>query len=210
MVDHINNGEEGYAVREKLNIVIDRANALTGIESKVDANNRVGQLNAEAIAKETQDRIAADAALQAQIDAGGSGGGGASSWDELTGKPNEFPPEAHTQGWDTITGKPAEYPPESHGHSQSEINGLENRLNQIEDSITEGGSFVDAPDDGKLYGRQSENWAEIVLTGGDSTVYTLPILLRSGDEIQLPLADDGEHLTVMLRGGEIDLPLEAA
>lgn len=122
----------------------------------------------------------------------GSGGGGASSWNELTGKPSKFPPESHT-------------------HSQSDVAGLEGRLNQIEDSITEGGGFVDAPDDGKLYGRQSENWAEIVLTGGDGgTVYTLPILLRSGDQIQLPLADDGEHLTVMLRDGEIDLPLEAA
>jgi hypothetical protein len=118
--------------------------------------------------------------------------GGAASWDDLTGKPNTFPPQAHT-------------------HSQSQITGLEGRLNQIEDSITSDGGFVDAPDDGKLYGRQSENWEEIVLTGGDSgIVYTLPILLRSGDEIQLPLSDDGEHLTVMLRAGEIDLPLEAA
>ena len=71
-------------------------------------------------------------------------GGGASTWDELTGKPTEFPPEAHT-------------------HEQSEVDGLELRLEAIEDSITSGGGFVDAPDDGKLYGRQSEAWAEVVI-----------------------------------------------
>lgn len=72
------------------------------------------------------------------------GGGGASTWDELTGKPTEFPPEAHT-------------------HGQDEVDGLELRLEAIEDSITSGGGFVDAPDDGKLYGRQSEAWAEVVI-----------------------------------------------
>jgi hypothetical protein len=72
------------------------------------------------------------------------GSGGASTWDELTGKPTEFPPEAHT-------------------HEQSEVDGLEDRLEAIEDSITSGGGFVDAPDDGKLYGRQSESWAEVVI-----------------------------------------------
>jgi protein involved in polysaccharide export with SLBB domain len=90
-------------------------------------------------------RIAGDADLQTQIDGlGGGSGGGASTWDELTGKPTEFPPEAHT-------------------HEQSEVDGLEDRLESIEDSITSGGGFVDAPDDGKLYGRQSEAWAEVVI-----------------------------------------------
>jgi hypothetical protein len=82
---------------------------------------------------------------QTDIDSWNAGGsGGASTWDELTGKPTEFPPEAHT-------------------HEQSEVDGLETRLDAIEDSITSGGGFVDAPDDGKLYGRQSENWAEVVI-----------------------------------------------
>jgi hypothetical protein len=83
------------------------------------------------------------AITQTNIDSWNAGGsGGASTWDELTGKPAEFPPESHT-------------------HEQSEVDGLELRLNAIEDSITDGGGFVDAPDDGKLYGRQSENWAEV-------------------------------------------------
>lgn len=81
---------------------------------------------------------------QTDIDNWNAGGGGASTWDELTGKPTEFPPEAHT-------------------HEQSEVDGLELRLEAIEDSITTGGGFVDAPDDGKLYGRQSEAWAEVVI-----------------------------------------------
>ena len=110
------------------------------------------------------------------------GSGGASTWDELTGKPTEFPPEAHTHeiddvtglqdaldaaggtpAWDDVTGKPTEFPPEAHTHEQSEVDGLEDRLTAIEGSITDGGGFVDAPDDGKLYGRQSEAWAEVVI-----------------------------------------------
>ena len=111
-----------------------------------------------------------------------AGSGGASTWDELTGKPTEFPPESHnheiddvnglqdaldaaggTPAWGDVTGKPTEFPPEAHTHEQSEVDGLEDRLEAIEDSITSGGGFVDAPDDGKLYGRQSENWAEVVI-----------------------------------------------
>jgi hypothetical protein len=95
--------------------------------------------------------------------------GGASSWDELTGKPSEFPPAAHNQDWNTITNTPSEYPPESHAHDQSDVIGLELRLEQIEGSITDGGGFVDAPDDGKMYGRQSEAWAEVVIPDGGAS-----------------------------------------
>lgn len=128
-------------------------------------------------------RIAGDQALQKQIDElDTGGGGGASSWDELTGKPTEFPPEAHSHeiddvtglqdaldaaggapAWDDVTGKPTEFPPEAHTHEQSEIDGLEDRLTSIEGSISDGGGFIDAPNDGKLYGRQSEAWAEVVI-----------------------------------------------
>jgi hypothetical protein len=107
--------------------------------------------------------------------------------------------------WDQITGKPDKFPPELHTHQQSQVDGLEGRLNQIEDSITDGGGFVDAPDDGKLYGRQSENWEEIIIPSSD---YTLPVVLRSG-VAQLPLTQDGAKLAVMTRGGELELPLAA-
>ena len=107
--------------------------------------------------------------------------------------------------WDQITGKPSTFPPSAHTHQQSEVDGLEGRLNQIEDSITDGGGFVDAPNDGKLYGRQSENWEEIIIPSSD---YTLPVVLRSG-VAQLPLTQDGAKLAVMTRGGELELPLAA-
>lgn len=70
------------------------------------------------LAAETQSRISGDANLQTQINNLPSGGGGASSWDELTGKPEKFPPEAHTQGWDTITGTPEKFTPADHGHEE--------------------------------------------------------------------------------------------
>ena len=37
---------------------------------------------------------------------GGSGSGGASSWDEITGKPSAFPPSAHTHAQADVTGLP--------------------------------------------------------------------------------------------------------
>ena len=137
------------------------------------------------------------AITQDDIDGWNAGGGGASTWDELTGKPTEFPPESHTHeiddvnglqdaldaaggtpAWDDVTGKPTEFPPEDHTHDQyalstdldteiqARIDGdaaLDLRIDAVEDSITSGGGFVEAPNDGKLYGRQSENWAEVVI-----------------------------------------------
>ena len=40
---------------------------------------------------------------------------------------------------------------------------LDLRIDAVEDGITDGGGFVDAPNDTKLYGRQSEAWAEVVI-----------------------------------------------
>ena len=87
MVDHINNGEQGLSVREKLNTVIDRTNDLMGIEDQVEANKDLSQQNKDKIDslseevkdldvsvldgkidKEIQDRIDGDANLQGQID----------------------------------------------------------------------------------------------------------------------------------------------
>jgi len=72
---------------------------LSGPEGQGGGSNTGGdyddtQIKAD-LAAETQSRISGDANLQTQIDNLPSGGGGASTWDELTGKPEEFPPEAH-------------------------------------------------------------------------------------------------------------------
>jgi hypothetical protein len=48
--------------------------------------------------------------------------------------------------------------------TQARIDGdtaLDLRIDAVEGSISGGGGFVDAPNDGKLYGRQSENWEEV-------------------------------------------------
>lgn len=160
------------------------------ISSDLELLTQDGETDQANLDAEIAARIAGDQGLQDQINAIGSGGGGggASTWDELTGKPSTFPPEAHT-------------------HQQSEVDGLEDRLTSIEGSISSGGGFVDAPNDGKLYGRQSEAWAEIDVSG-DPITYTLPVALRSGDA-ELPLTVDGAKLAVMTRGGELELPLAA-
>ena len=69
------------------------------------------------------------------------GGGGSTAWNDITGKPDTFPPSSHTHAqseidgledrldaiesssggggassWDQITGKPTEFPPAAHNH----------------------------------------------------------------------------------------------
>lgn len=46
-------------------------------------------------------------------------GSGASTWDEITGKPSTFP-----STWATVSGKPSTFPPSAHTHPASQITGL--------------------------------------------------------------------------------------
>ena len=81
-------------------------------------------------------------------------GGGSGDWDDIAGKPTEFPPEAHThaiseidelQGaldeasveavWANIAGKPDDYPPAAHTHPIEDITGLNGALNDITDDV---------------------------------------------------------------------------
>lgn len=67
--------------------------------------------------KEIADRIAGDADLQDQIDNIDVGaGGGVSSWNDLTDKPSEFPPEPHT-------------------HSTTDVDGLDEQLKEIDETL---------------------------------------------------------------------------
>ena len=50
-------------------------------------------------------------------------GGGPAQWEEIEGKPGEFPPADHTRSWDEIDGKPSEFPPADHNHSWGQITG---------------------------------------------------------------------------------------
>lgn len=98
-----------------------------------------------------------------------SGGGGASSWDELTGKPTTFPPsthshpwsevtskptvfppETHSHGWDQVSGKPTVFPPAAHEHSIGEVSGLQDALDgkapvEIEYESSSGPAVTDLP-----------------------------------------------------------------
>ena len=110
------------------------------------------------------------------------------AWEEVT------IPDGGSSAWDDITGKPSEYPPEAHTHEQSEIDGLEDRLTSIEGSISSGGGFVDAPNDGQLYGRQSEAWAEVVIpdTSWDSITgkpSEYPPAAHNHDGVYQPVGD---------------------
>jgi hypothetical protein len=76
------------------------------------------------------------------------------TWDSVTGKPTEFPPEAHTHtaadiedfaeavvavsppvDWSSLTGKPSTFAPSSHTHPISEVEGLQTALDNASDRI---------------------------------------------------------------------------
>lgn len=42
----------------------------------------------------------------------------------VAGKPETFPPDAHTHTWTTIAGRPSVFPPESHTHATADVTGL--------------------------------------------------------------------------------------
>jgi hypothetical protein len=120
------------------------------IEGLVDAlGDKADQVDLEA---EIAARIAADKVLQDQIDA-------------------LDPDGSRTVSWDTITGKPAEFPPESHDHAISEVTGLQDALDDKADAththeIADVNGLQDALDN----------------AGGSDTTYTLPVALRTGDK----------------------------
>lgn len=77
--------------------------------------------------------------------AGVGGGGGASSWDEITGKPDIFPtnwdnvagkPTSYPSTWGEVTGKPTTFPPSTHSHSINDINGLNTELEELTNDIS--------------------------------------------------------------------------
>ena len=117
-----------------------RADGDAGLQQQIDGLDLSGdsyddtQIKAD-LATETQARTAGDAALQGQIDA--------------------------LEGYDD-TGIQSDLATET----QARIDGdaaLGLRIDAVEGSVGEGGGFIDAPNDAKLYGRQSEAWAEIVM-----------------------------------------------
>lgn len=91
--------------------------------------------------------------------AGVGGGGGASTWDEITGKPDVFPtnwdnvagkptsyptiwgeitgkPENYPTNWASISNKPTTFPPSTHSHSITDINGLSTELEELTNDIS--------------------------------------------------------------------------
>ena len=64
-------------------------------------------------------------------DRGERGESGASAWDAVSGKPETYPPKAHTHVMSDITDLPSEYPPEPHTHDVGSIDGLGDQLAEV-------------------------------------------------------------------------------
>ena len=64
-------------------------------------------------------------------DKGERGESGASTWDAISGRPETYPPEAHTHVMSDITDLPSEYPPEPHTHDVGSIDGLGDQLAEV-------------------------------------------------------------------------------
>lgn len=46
------------------------------------------------------------------------------SWDEVTGKPADYPPATHSHAWEDVTGKPTTFPPAAHKHAWGDLTGV--------------------------------------------------------------------------------------
>ena len=121
--------------------------------------------------------------LQDALNAAGS----APTWDEVTGKPADFPPSAHTHGWDEVTSKPTEFPPEAHTHDMGDVDGLEDKIDEIEGAIGEltgqlafGGSY-NASTGKVITGNLPEFVAGQPLPLASSVLNTFVIVAVSGD-----------------------------
>ena len=89
--------------------------------------------------KEIEDRKAGDADLQRQIDNIEVGeGGGSNKWEDITGKPDKFPPADHAHNIRDVMGLQSALDGKSdvgHTHEIEDVNGLDDQLSDIEASI---------------------------------------------------------------------------
>ncbi|MCE9933623.1 phage tail fiber protein [Aeromonas salmonicida] len=46
------------------------------------------------------------------------------SWDEVTGKPADYPSATHSHAWGEVTGKPTTFPPATHKHAWGDLTGV--------------------------------------------------------------------------------------
>jgi hypothetical protein len=107
-----------------------------------------------------------------------SGDGDGVNWNDIENKPTQFPPADHKHPISDVDGLQTALDSEEQARiagdnalqkavdDEAKARGdkdtlLDLRIDAIEDSIVDDGGFIDAPNDGKLYGRQSESWSEI-------------------------------------------------
>lgn len=72
------------------------------------------------------------------------------TWDAIEGKPSTFPTT-----WNEISGKPSTFPPATHSHAISDITGLNDAINGMQQSIS----------------ALPQNYANITLSNVDNTVF---------------------------------------
>lgn len=57
------------------------------------------------------------------------------TWENVDGKPTEYPPTAHSHEWADIADPPAEFPPAAHTHTVEQVSGLGTRLTALESRV---------------------------------------------------------------------------
>ncbi|MEU4155686.1 hypothetical protein [Actinoplanes sp. NPDC026670] len=60
------------------------------------------------------------------------------AWPDVTGKPESFPPAAHSHAYGSLIGTPSSFPPAPHSHAQEQITGLTEALaSKVDDAELE-------------------------------------------------------------------------
>ena len=60
------------------------------------------------------------------------------TWENVDGKPTEYPAEAHRHGWADLDDVPAEFPAATHTHTVEQVDGLPDRLAAVEGKVFTG------------------------------------------------------------------------
>lgn len=137
------------------------------------------------------------------------------NWSTIVGKPNTFPPSAHTHPWSQIENppsqatrwpnwgevgsKPATFPPSSHGHSMGEISGLNAALDAQSTSSVYNNSNQTVTRLGKV--------TEVCSASTGNVTKTLDMSTFSvGDIVRIHKTQQQGDLTIATDAGAIQIP----
>lgn len=102
------------------------------------------------------------------------------TWENVDGKPTEYPAETHRHVWTDLDDVPAEFPPAAHTHTVEQVDGLSGRLTAVEGKV-----FTGAAQGAETLGTVNANGGE-----GSATV-TFPTGMFTANPVVFVTCNNG-------------------